>query len=769
MSEIFETIQIMRKNLGPVTAYKYAVQQGYTGTEQEFAELMASYASIAQDVSAESRVAEGYALGKQNGVDVGNQSPYYHANAKYHAEQAAAKAQEAAESAAQAESAITVDPTLIHPGQAADAKAVGDTIGALKNKIKLNADGKITFAQFAYFDHYGLSTSGTFAPAQKYRVSCEEHIVADKPFNVSVSNGFRWGYIPFVGETAGTWSGWKTSDTVIPSGTEFVVQIARVEEDFSEIANVEEFVSAVTFSNPIYAEISDRVSNAIEKAEYAQTETRKLIKLDNDLLSGVEWELGVITETGDYNSNNRLRQIGYISLDSVDSIRFWCDSGYKYYYLLYDEQKTFVSATPFTAAEKNFKINHAESAYIRTVIMRTDSAQMSADEGQHLHGTFSNSLLDIEINQNKILNRVNVVENIFRYNRFFSHIGVDQSSNIIIPSQSLADILRAKRLGFKVIELNVQKTSDGEYVCLHGNGGKFGNQFIGVNGSDVSNTVVSSVTFAWINANVRYVSKYEKYQTAPYALADVLYECKKLGIIPLVQYVDAYMVDMLNKIMGANNYILNIYAQDRESKTDAVCASWTAIADETEAISKCEASGQNYILGVNMSSSVFSEFTDSDWQSYFNTVHDAGYTVCSAYLHPRNVVKYMNMGLDVIASSAQINDIKSGNLCNLSSGGTFSDFETNGTESNGTLTLTAGQTLEPATIMDEVFLGGGSLHIRFEGTIYVNIGKIVTSFTSDGEEDVWVSSYFEEQEPTFRIEAANTVKVYDIIYKASKM
>ena len=44
-------INVMRKNLGPVTAYKYAVQQGYTGTEQEFAALMASYASVAEDAA----------------------------------------------------------------------------------------------------------------------------------------------------------------------------------------------------------------------------------------------------------------------------------------------------------------------------------------------------------------------------------------------------------------------------------------------------------------------------------------------------------------------------------------------------------------------------------------------------------------------------------------------------------------------------------------------------------------------------------------------
>lgn len=40
---------MITKDLGMVTAYAYAVSKGYTGTEEEFAELMASYASVAQE------------------------------------------------------------------------------------------------------------------------------------------------------------------------------------------------------------------------------------------------------------------------------------------------------------------------------------------------------------------------------------------------------------------------------------------------------------------------------------------------------------------------------------------------------------------------------------------------------------------------------------------------------------------------------------------------------------------------------------------------
>lgn len=39
---------VVTTNLGVVTAYGYAKQKGYTGTEQEFAQLLANYANVAE-------------------------------------------------------------------------------------------------------------------------------------------------------------------------------------------------------------------------------------------------------------------------------------------------------------------------------------------------------------------------------------------------------------------------------------------------------------------------------------------------------------------------------------------------------------------------------------------------------------------------------------------------------------------------------------------------------------------------------------------------
>jgi len=92
-------INVNDKWLGHVTAYGYAKSKGFQGTEEEFAELMASYAVVAQESEDFSLKSEGFAIGEQDGTPVSSDSPYYHNNAKYYAEEASGSADGAASSA----------------------------------------------------------------------------------------------------------------------------------------------------------------------------------------------------------------------------------------------------------------------------------------------------------------------------------------------------------------------------------------------------------------------------------------------------------------------------------------------------------------------------------------------------------------------------------------------------------------------------------------------------------------------------------------------
>ena len=92
----------VEKNLGIVTAYGYAKDKGYQGTEEEFAELMASYATVAQEAEQSAEDSEAYAVGKRNGVDVPISDETYHNNSKYYSQQSSESATNAGQSASDA-------------------------------------------------------------------------------------------------------------------------------------------------------------------------------------------------------------------------------------------------------------------------------------------------------------------------------------------------------------------------------------------------------------------------------------------------------------------------------------------------------------------------------------------------------------------------------------------------------------------------------------------------------------------------------------------
>ena len=92
-------ISVNDKNLGMVTAYGYAKAKGFTGTEEEFAELMVSYASVAQDAADSATAAAGSASAAAGSATAASGSASAAAGS---ASSAAGSASAAAESASDA-------------------------------------------------------------------------------------------------------------------------------------------------------------------------------------------------------------------------------------------------------------------------------------------------------------------------------------------------------------------------------------------------------------------------------------------------------------------------------------------------------------------------------------------------------------------------------------------------------------------------------------------------------------------------------------------
>ena len=107
--------------------------QGKAEAAQGKAEDAQAAAEAAESgVEADALKAEGYAVGKQNGADVGSGSPYYHNNAKYFKEQAAGSATAAGNAQTAAETA---------QGKAEDAQAAAeDAAAAAQSAMSTKAD-----------------------------------------------------------------------------------------------------------------------------------------------------------------------------------------------------------------------------------------------------------------------------------------------------------------------------------------------------------------------------------------------------------------------------------------------------------------------------------------------------------------------------------------------------------------------------------------------------------------------------------------------------
>ena len=139
------------KDLGVVTAYGYAVTKGYEGTEEEFAELMASYATVAAQAAQSAETAEEAAEAAAQAV--------LDANAAKAAAQAAQSAAQAAQSAAESASTTATNAATSASNSATSAASSASTASTAAT----TATGKATEAAASATAAAGSATAAETA------------------------------------------------------------------------------------------------------------------------------------------------------------------------------------------------------------------------------------------------------------------------------------------------------------------------------------------------------------------------------------------------------------------------------------------------------------------------------------------------------------------------------------------------------------------------------------------------------------------------------
>ena len=176
-------------------------------------------------------------------------------------------------------------------GKSADSKVTGDAIAAAEAKVgtlsnltttaKTDAVAAInevdadvadlrsasknveTFG-FNYEFQNGYLSQGNVIPIG-YRVASKNIMMYDRNLIVTIADGFRLGchHYNYSTEAYTTNAGWQTGKYFIPAFTKFRIEIARVTENTSETADINEFLSKVTFESATYDAIKTTTDNKL--------------------------------------------------------------------------------------------------------------------------------------------------------------------------------------------------------------------------------------------------------------------------------------------------------------------------------------------------------------------------------------------------------------------------------------------------------------------------------------------------------------------------
>ena len=336
--------------------------------------------------------------------------------------------------------------------------------------------------------------------------------------------------------------------------------------------------------------------------------------------------------------------------------------------------------------------------------------------------------------------------------------GFDADTLPTIPGQSLEDISIARRLGFKVIEANVHKTSDGQYAVIHGDGGKLGYLMEDNNGNLANDVVIANTTLSELQSNYRYRSKFPQYRTRIPSLEEFVSECKRQGLSIYVQYVDDPEMEIVRRVIGGHNFIQSFGIRKDGSYT-------AAYSNKDTLLQKAKESDSNF-MPMMENILVESLIAESNLKSVIDEIHRMGKIVGypASYATENVHQQTIEAGMDFSVVAYQVNDFSEGNLFSEVGENTdFSMFGTDGTQSNGVLSLQNGQHIEK--ILNKVyFLSKSSLHVRFKGTIKLTLGQHIQAeqFMSDGKTDMFFSTYYLEQIPSMRIESVGVTEIVSI-------
>ncbi len=334
------------------------------------------------------------------------------------------------------------------------------------------------------------------------------------------------------------------------------------------------------------------------------------------------------------------------------------------------------------------------------------------------------------------------------YPASFAHRGCWFKDNV--PENSLHAVRMAKRFGYKGIECDVKYTADSVMIILHD---KSLNRTLR-NAADYSmikeKTYVKDLTFEELRRDYVMASDIPDMREKVPTLEELLLECKKEDIIPMLHSNIIESFELAQKIMGDGNWIAfsgkhEIMKKARNITNGLILQSISKNTKAEDALRMLETIGQPCGIST-MSTALLSK----EFNSVFTT---QGYEVqASIFKSPHELQAFRN-GVTI-----QLSD-----FCVMPDQGLETTSEWNSTD----IRLKEGDSIHKE--WGKLEYGATLLNIRFKGDITVVINEHYTyRLHRTGKKEDYIGIRFHDTSPSVRIMANSNTKIKEITIRTQR-
>lgn len=200
-------------------------------------------------------------------------------------------------------------------------KTAGE-VATLTEAITNGNGGKETFGSYGQFVNGNLA-SGVVYTNVKYRVTTNTIMTFSRALRVTVADGFRFLWHTFINGSYSTNSDWQTGTVTIPANSSIKVLIARVTEDETEVADINTFLSKVTFNTVVQNEIDDLTASVTsldteidQKTDFVEFVTDPNFEDTTNIIADTTWQEGYYRGTNG-NATTSQYTTNYICSDFI--------------------------------------------------------------------------------------------------------------------------------------------------------------------------------------------------------------------------------------------------------------------------------------------------------------------------------------------------------------------------------------------------------------------------------------------------------------------